>query len=152
MLPLGYLQASFFPGVLLQLHTLIFLSMGLGGHGFVPCNVQGRVEPRRKTAPVASSTPAFAQLRLAVLIPPLCPHTYTTISSRKSVTPNCWHQLGRKQCEAIATARVSEGLDTAGAQRLPGPNTSEHGDRLTNEKHKHSCLCLSFFKEKERCW
>lgn len=89
-----------------------FLSVGLGGGGSAPCNVRSWVEPCRGTAPVATSAPALAQPRLAVLIPPFCPHTYTNIQAGKVLPKTAGISLGESTrgdcyCKDLRGSRYS---------------------------------------------
>lgn len=65
-----------------------FLSVGIGNGGSAPCSVRGWAEPHRGTAPVAASTPALAQPRSAMLIPPLSTHVYNHFKQE-----NCYPKL-----------------------------------------------------------
>lgn len=145
LLSVRSLKGTFFPGVLLQLHMLIFPSCGAWQWWLCPLRCSGLSGAPQRGRPSGHLRSSPRPTPNGWADPTaLSTHKYRH-SSRKSITQKCWHQPGRKQYGVIAnggSVRVSMWWEHSSC---PAPTTLSM-EVLANEKWKCRRLWLSCFK------
>lgn len=94
LLPVRSLKGTIFPGVLLQLHMLIFPSCGAWQWWLCPLRCSGLSGAPQRGRPSGHLRSSPRQTPMAELTPPPCPHTNTDIQAGKALPKSAGISLG----------------------------------------------------------